>query len=207
MVEDVLDISRIESGRIIINYEPVNLKQVLDGLYSNLDTQAGEKSSAFEVDVPDDFPPVRADEKRLTKVLFNLAGNAIKFTEAGKIIISARSLKEDRQRVVISVSDTGIGIPEEYLSRIFDRFERLDQSGKKVGAGLGLAITKKTEALRIMAGESPDLMLLDVMMPGTNGFEVCRQIRPRGTAGPHPQGTAHCRRKTKGYNRQPYRAL
>ena len=151
MVEDVLDISRIESGRMKIQYECVNLKQVLDGLYSNLNTQASEKGLAFELDVPDDFPPVRADEKRLTQVLFNLAGNAVKFTEAGKIIISARSSKEDKKLVVISVSDTGIGIPEEYLSRIFDRFERVDQSGKKVGTGLGLAITKKL--VEIMGGE------------------------------------------------------
>ncbi len=143
IIEDILEISKIEAGHVDIVFEAVELRQMTDSFYPGLERQAGEKGLKFEVEIPAGFPLIRADAKRLTQVLINLIGNAIKFTDKGFVRLRADLPEEDESRVVIFVSDTGIGISEESLPEIFDRFKRVETSGKIPGTGLGLAITKK----------------------------------------------------------------
>jgi signal transduction histidine kinase len=142
IIEDILEMSEIEAGHMDIVFEAVDLRQMTDSLYSSLERQASEKGVKFEAEIPAHFPLIRANSKKLTQILINLIGNAIKFTENGFVKLRADLSKEDESSVVISVSDTGIGISEESLPKIFDRFKRVETSGKIPGTGLGLAITK-----------------------------------------------------------------
>lgn len=150
IISDVLDISKIEAGRLEINFESVDLRQIVDSLKSNLSTQIERKELAFEVNIPDGFPSAMADRKRLTQIMYNLVGNAIKFTDTGFVRVESMELS-DEGFVQVSVSDSGVGVPQEDLNRIFGRFERLETSGHKQGTGLGLAITKRLVAM--MGGE------------------------------------------------------
>jgi len=134
-----------------IDFEPVNLKQVMDTLKSSLGNQAERKGLEFMVDIPEDFPLIRAERKRLTQIVYNLVGNAIKFTESGFIRVQGSLLPGSDSFVRVSVADSGPGVPEKDLSRIFGRFERLETSGRKQGTGLGLAITKRL--VEMMEGE------------------------------------------------------
>ena len=151
IIEDILDLSKIEAGRMAIEFEPVNLKQIMDTLKSSLGNQAAEKGLKFEADIPEDFPLIRAERKRLTQIVYNLVGNAIKFTESGYVRIQGSLLPENEPFVQICISDSGPGIPKEDVDRIFERFERLETSGRKQGTGLGLAITKRL--VEMMEGE------------------------------------------------------
>src|SRR5262249_38132433 len=103
---------------------------------------AQHKKLALKTEVADSLPIGRGDEQRLTQVLLNLVGNAIKFTDAGEVRVSA---KASNGHFAVSVTDTGPGIPEEHQSRIFEQFHQVDSSDrkKKGGTGLGLAIAKQ----------------------------------------------------------------
>lgn len=151
IIEDILDLSKIEAGHMVIDFEPVNLKQIIDTLKSSLENQAERKGLRFETSIPEEFPLIRAERKRLTQIIYNLVGNAVKFTESGFVRVEADFLPENDTSVRISISDSGPGIPGQDLSRIFKRFERLETSGQKQGTGLGLAITK--HLVEMMGGE------------------------------------------------------
>lgn len=142
LVDDMLDIARIEAGKLKIEKEPVRLQEVADHVFLNLAGQAEEKGIGFEVQIPEKLPTVQADRLRLNQVFLNLVGNAVKFTEEGKVAVEAK-MNDSSEMVSISIKDTGPGIPEEYLPKIFNRFVRIESSGKIPGTGLGLAITKE----------------------------------------------------------------
>jgi signal transduction histidine kinase len=127
------------------------------GVVGATEALAAEKKLKLEVDVPPDLPNGRGDERRITQVLMNLVGNAIKFTEAGGVAIQARV--ED-QHLVIAVADTGPGIAPEDQKRIFEEFQQVDTSStrKKGGTGLGLAIARRIVELhggRIWVDSAP----------------------------------------------------
>jgi PAS domain S-box-containing protein len=142
LVSDVLDISRIESGRVRLNLQAVSLKEVMDEITLAFEHRIREKGLNYTVDIPDDLPPLRADKDRLAQILTNLVGNACQYTpEGGSVLVTARAIGD---MVQIDVKDTGIGIAPEDLPRIFDRFFRADHPMIRdtAGTGLGLSITK-----------------------------------------------------------------
>ena len=140
MVNELSELSRIESGELPLNMGSVNLNQLLKRVTERLKAQADRAQIDINVDVPADLIQITADDNRLEQVLVNLIHNAIKFTPpTGRVSVSAETKDNN---VLISVSDTGIGIPEEELNRIFERFYKVDKARSGGGTGLGLAIAK-----------------------------------------------------------------
>jgi signal transduction histidine kinase len=144
IISDFLDISRIESGRIEMRKEPVPVAQIAARVVEDLRPQATEKHIDVSAHIEDGSLPIVAmgDEQRITQVFTNLVGNALKFTEANGRIDVVLSRKNGE--VYCSVKDTGCGIPEDELDRVFDRFYQVEKvvTRKSGGTGLGLAIVK-----------------------------------------------------------------
>jgi signal transduction histidine kinase len=146
LVNDLLDISRIETGRVELDLQAVQLQEVVAQVVANLRGRARQEKKDLEViaDVAADLPEVHADHDRLTQVLTNLVDNAFNYTPAGgTITVSARLQGQDWIRT--GVTDTGIGIPPEDIDKIFERFFRGDDPAVQVvsGTGLGLAIVNQ----------------------------------------------------------------
>jgi PAS domain S-box-containing protein len=142
LVESLLDIARLKSGKMELNLVPVSLHHLGNHVLSEFTTQAAEFGVIIHNDIPKDFLEVRADQSKLTRVLTNLLDNALKFTPAGgQIALAAEKFSKDM--VSIQVSDTGSGIPEEYRDKVFDRFTQVPgQRGRKRGSGLGLTFCR-----------------------------------------------------------------
>lgn len=146
LVEDILEMSSIESGVVKINYKLLDIEEVISRIISLLQNIADEKNIILEVDIDDNTGWLEADESKIESVITNLLSNAIKFTpQQGCISVS---VKRQEQELVIRVSDTGIGIPGQELQKIFDRFYRVPrQNCPSQGSGLGLAIVKEILAM------------------------------------------------------------
>jgi|GEM_PF-1086643 len=143
LINDVLDISKIEAGELKISAEPVDISASLRSVVRTMQPIAAEKGLQLEINEPEHpVGSVTGDKRRLEQVIMNLISNAIKFTEAGTISISIRNVSD---RVEISVEDTGIGISEEDLTTIFRPFHQIDSgtTRRHDGTGLGLSISKK----------------------------------------------------------------
>lgn len=142
MVNDLLDIARIEAGKTIMKKEPLTVKEVIDGVNDLLGGQFKERQIEFSAIVEPGLPPLTADRSQINRVLINIIGNALKFTpQGGKITVSARAAGSGIQ---MDVSDTGCGMPQEALDKIFEEFYRVDNAvnqGVK-GTGLGLSLVK-----------------------------------------------------------------
>ncbi len=151
VVNDVLDITSVEVGRLEINFERVRLADVLDEVQQTAGVQAKQKGLALQFSIPPGLY-IQADSSRLRQVLINLVGNAIKFTETGEVEVSAQPAP-DPDYALIEITDTGVGIAPEYLPRAFDKFSQAagSTSRKNVGTGLGLAITRGL--VEMMGGE------------------------------------------------------
>ncbi len=141
LINDILDAQKLKYKDIVLEKKPLDLRQMIRIVLDLSSHLADSKNVSFQTLIPDDIPSVLADENRLHQILQNLITNAAKFTETGTISITA---KISGDFVETSVSDTGIGIPEEKLSDIFKPFEQIDSSTtrKYPGTGLGLSITK-----------------------------------------------------------------
>jgi signal transduction histidine kinase len=142
LINDVLDLSKIEAGQLTLSLESYSLKDVVQTVYNAVEPLATEKKLAFKVDVQPNLPSGRADERRLTQVLLNLVGNAIKFTDTGEVVISASS---GNGSFALSVRDTGPGISQTDQAKLFQEFQQADNSTTRAkgGTGLGLAISKR----------------------------------------------------------------
>jgi len=163
LINDILDLSRIEAGKMRLDYSAVSMRRLLSDVRHIFDLRAREQGITLEVSVDSKMPAaMMLDETRLRQVLFNLVGNAIKFTHDGGVTVRAStapvegdSPEDDRSycQLVVSVKDTGIGIAPDQCDRIFDAFEQ--QEGQNTrrygGTGLGLAISRKL--VRMMGGE------------------------------------------------------
>lgn len=142
LIDDLLDLARIESGMMTMEFAAVDLEPLVLRTIGILDKTIREKKLSLRVDIPGGLPQVAADEKRLSQVLLNLLDNAVKYTPDGGAVTVRAAVKE--RFVQIDVVDTGIGIPEKDLPRIFERFYRVDKGRSRElgGTGLGLSIVK-----------------------------------------------------------------
>ena len=143
LISDLLDIARIESGRVGMNIQSVELPRVIETVVDLITPQLREKDLHLKVRIPSPLPPLQADENQLQRVLINLLSNAIRFTpEKGAISIEAASQDSCLQ---ISVSDTGLGMSREDLSHLFSEFFRADNAvnHERRGTGLGLVLVKR----------------------------------------------------------------
>jgi signal transduction histidine kinase len=142
LINTVLDIAKIESGQFTLNMTEYAIESVVETVRSATESLAQNKKLALKTDVANSLPIGLGDEQRLTQVLLNLVGNAIKFTDAGEVRVTAKAVNGHFN---VSVTDTGPGIPEEHQARIFEQFHQVDSSNTKAkgGTGLGLAIAKR----------------------------------------------------------------
>jgi signal transduction histidine kinase len=149
LINDILDLSRIEAGRIEVNVQPMDPRALADECADALESIVKE-GVVLRRDL-DDVGEINSDPDRVRQVLMNLLGNATKFTDAGSITLTLR--RNGDSSVEISVADTGIGIPPEDLPHIFDEFRQVERQGgdQSEGTGLGLAIARKT--VELLGGE------------------------------------------------------
>jgi GAF domain-containing protein len=142
LINDVLDLSKIEAGQLELELSEYSVQDIAQTVRSTLEPLATDKKLAFKVEMARDLPPGRGDGRRLTQVLINLVGNAIKFTDTGEIAIKAEA---NNGSFRVSVRDTGPGISSADQARLFQEFQQADNAitRKKGGTGLGLAISKR----------------------------------------------------------------
>lgn len=157
VLNDILDISKIEAEHMVLEDRPLQLAEIIDNLRATLDNKASEKGLRLAFNVPADLAqtPLAGDPLRLEQILINLVGNAIKFTDRGEVVVRVQqiSASPDVLQVRFEINDTGIGIDAEAQTRLFHSFEQADNSitRKYGGSGLGLAISKRL--VQMMGGE------------------------------------------------------
>jgi histidine kinase len=140
LVDDLQELSRVEARAYQLDIHPVNVAALVRTVVKRLSPHAESKRITLDFELAPDLPQILADEDRAVQILTNLTGNAVQYTpEGGRVILSAKRLNEEVQ---VSVRDTGIGIPPEHLSHIFDRFYRVDKSrSRQAGGGSGIGLT------------------------------------------------------------------
>jgi len=151
LVNSILQATMIEGDRVVIDTQPINLPKMLDGLKSKYPAPL-EKPVKLSWHYPQDLPIINSDEEKLSRVLQNLIDNAIKFTSAGGVSISARSNPEN-DSVEFAVADTGIGIAQEDRGTLFEMFRQVDTSKTREFAGLGLGLFIAKKLARLMGGD------------------------------------------------------
>ena len=156
IINAILELSKIEAGKFVLEEQAVDMADLLSGVVSIFRERAAEKGLEILVETDAIDCSLLGDSTRLSQALMNYVGNAIKFTEAGRITVRIRKVREDEATVTIrfDVVDTGIGIPQEAVGRLFSAFEQADNSTTRRygGTGLGLAITQKLA--RLMGGDA-----------------------------------------------------
>jgi signal transduction histidine kinase len=142
LINDVLDLSKIEAGQLMLELSDYCVQDIAQTVRSTLEPLAADKKLAFKLELAPDLPPGHGDGRRLTQVLINLVGNAIKFTDAGEVAIKAEA---NNGSFYVSVRDTGPGISATDQAKLFQEFQQADNAitRKKGGTGLGLAISKR----------------------------------------------------------------
>ena len=179
MIDDILDLTRIEAGQCELYPEPVDLSAFMQGIVDIMRVRAGQRGLVLVYDGPDQAYTVRADAKRLRQVLLNLLGNAVRFTDDGEVAlrVSARPRGEDAVWLHFEVQDTGIGIAERDVARLFEPFQQLgDIERRRGGTGLGLAISR--QLVRLMGG---DIHVRSELGRGSQfGFELSVAVAAQG---------------------------
>jgi signal transduction histidine kinase len=142
LINDVLDLSKIEAGQLTLSFADYSLKEMVQSVFTAIEPLASEKGLTLKIELPADLPRGHGDERRLTQVLLNLVGNAIKFTDKGEVVIRASAAEGS---FAIAVRDTGHGVAEGDQTKIFEQFQQADNTAtrKKGGTGLGLSISKR----------------------------------------------------------------
>jgi len=141
LVDDLQELSRVEARAFPLDFRPLDISSFVHTVAKRLASKAESKRISLDLELAPDLPPVHADEDRAIQILTNLMGNALQYTpEGGIVTVSAKRVNNNEIRV--SVRDTGIGIPPEHLSHIFDRFYRVDKSrSRQMGGGSGIGLT------------------------------------------------------------------
>jgi len=142
LINDVLDLSKIEAGQLSLALNDYSIKDLVQGVFVAVEPLASNKSLALKLEVPQGLPQAHGDERRLSQVLLNLVGNAIKFTDDGEVAIIAKAANGS---FTIAVRDTGPGIAPADQAKIFEEFQQADNSSTRAkgGTGLGLAISRR----------------------------------------------------------------
>jgi NtrC-family two-component system sensor histidine kinase KinB len=141
LVNNLLDLSKIEAGKMEMEFEKVPIELLFNKAISVMDSQAVEKGIQLTSEFSENVPDVKADSNKITWVLINLISNAIRYTQSGGMVkCSAKLIGDD---VHISVNDNGAGIPIEYQTKIFEKFVQVKNSKETKGSGLGLSICKE----------------------------------------------------------------
>ncbi|MFO7931700.1 MAG: response regulator [Desulfosalsimonas sp.] len=149
LLSDILDLSRVEAGKITIHEENFSTREIADSVVDLFKVSTGDKDVILEYTMDPDLPEtVTGDPARIRQILFNLVGNALKYTEQGKVSLNMMRVppgKDENIRILFTISDTGIGIPEDKLETLFQPFVQVDgtYTRKYQGAGLGLAIVRR----------------------------------------------------------------
>ena len=158
LINDILDLSKIEAGKMNLQVVPTNVYELFDEIGAIFAPTIQSKSLELYIDIDKKMPEsVLLDATRVRQIIFNLIGNAVKFTSTGRISLQLRTLKVDEHNskvdILITVEDTGVGIPKEQLQKIFQAFEQKDGQNNREygGTGLGLAISKRLTEM--MGGE------------------------------------------------------
>lgn len=142
LIGDILDMSKIEAGRMELRYEDVNLRQLAQDVVATAHPLAQEKNLYLNLELDERIEPVRADRTRMRQILWNIMGNAIKFTEKGGVTLK---MQRRAEHILVSIRDTGIGIKPEHIPIVFEQFRQIDGGLNRTasGTGLGMPITKK----------------------------------------------------------------
>ena len=192
VINDVLDFSKIEAGRMELESQPFELREGVESALDLVSARAAEKGLDLAYQISDETPPaIVGDVTRLRQILLNLLSNAVKFTEAGEVVLSVTAKRPDGgpiYELTFSVRDTGIGIPQDRISRLFESFSQVDASTarKYGGTGLGLAISKRltelmggTMSVDSQVGHGSDFRFT-ILAPAAEGA-VLRRRELRGT--------------------------
>ena len=158
LIDDILDLARVEAGKLELYPSDMDVRRFLDDVSEIIGVRAQQKRVAFELTIDPTLPQtVRADEKRLRQVLLNLLGNAVKFTDAGRVELRARrlssaSVAEGEVALLFEIEDTGIGMDSSQLAQLFQPFQQVsDMEHRRGGTGLGLAISR--QLVRLMGSD------------------------------------------------------
>jgi len=196
LVDDVLDLSQIEAGRMALSKEWASLDEIVSGAVRVVKALFDSKKLSLEVDMPADLPPVFCDSTRIRQVIINLLSNAGRFTERGGVQVQVRRKEND---VVVCVTDTGPGIAIEDQRRLFEPFYQVDSTIRRRhgGSGLGLSISKRFVEMH----EGKMWLESQVGVGTTITFSL-----PLGTAVPDPLASTDAKRWFSPYSEYPYRA-
>src|SRR6516225_8098435 len=146
LINDILDLSKIEAGRMELHLESFPLVPMIEDVAKTIEPMAAKNRNRIVIDCPSDLGTIHADQTRLRQALLNLASNANKFTENGTVSIAVQPQRLDgRDWITLAVTDTGIGMTPEQMGKLFQEFSQADVSTtrKYGGTGLGLAISKR----------------------------------------------------------------
>lgn len=150
LVQDLEELSRAEAGQIVLNFQSLEISDLIQGAVGRLAPQYEDKAVGLHLDLATELPEVRADPARLTQVILNLLGNALQYTPTdGQVIIRAW---QTEQEIFVEVRDSGIGIPAEHLPHLFERFYRVDKSRSRAGGGSGVGLTIAKHLIQAQGG-------------------------------------------------------
>ncbi|MBT3168864.1 MAG: response regulator [Candidatus Cloacimonetes bacterium] len=150
LINDILDISKIEAGKLEVNPQKISVKSTIETICENLMPIAEGKGIKLKIDVPQNLPLLESDSERLFHILQNLASNAVKFTQKGEVIISAKTAKN---KMMIEIIDDGIGIHTDDIPHLFEKFKQIDSSSTRNFEGSGLGLTIVHESLKLIGGK------------------------------------------------------
>jgi len=201
LLNDILDLSKIEAGRLQLEEIDFNLADVVNDALRTLRVEAREKGLEIAANLPANLPvPLRGDSMRLRQILLNLVGNAVKFTERGGVTVEVveQWRGDDEVNVHFSVSDTGIGIPSDKLDKIFQAFTQGDTSTTREFGGSGLGLTITAELVRMMKGH---IWVLSTVGKGSTFHFTARLAIGRATPpAEEPHASSHTLEKTPPEN-------
>jgi ammonium transporter len=150
LIDEILDLSRIEAGEIRIDIADTDVGQVLQEVADSLEPLVDRTKVSLRVEADPDLPPIETDRDKLRQILLNLLSNAVKYTDQGSIAVNAAAMDG---RLVIRVSDTGVGIPSDELGKIFEEFHRSDSTLTRARRGTGLGLTISRRLARVLQGD------------------------------------------------------
>ena len=195
LINQVLDLSKIEAGKLELNLESVSIAPLIEEVVGTARPLAEQNKNRLSVECPRDLPPIEADAMRLRQILLNLLSNACKFTKDGEICLRASPIQHDgRQFIEFSVTDTGIGMTPDQMTRLFEEFSQADATTARHygGTGLGLAITRRLCQMMggdvTVASEPGKGSTFTVRLPFAASHAVDAPAHPAGEARPAEPG-------------------